>query len=250
MARSTTRTLPLLLIACIGCDGGFTEVDGGDAVVAWPDASTQSCVAAAGSVEDDRPCGCNADCSAGAVCVTEAMGGTPGGQCFRACDQAAPLCNGGTECTDIGAGPASGLCQLPCSRDEDCGNDTGSCGPSGVCSFFCQADADCGSGYCDRYLTQCADGPRSDGADSLARCLRDSECASGFCPSTLGRCVSNCSVRRQGCPAGQACVEVTPGIDIGICFPRCTSQADCSELELDCVNVTRPEGTTVCGPSA
>ena len=193
------------------------------------------------SRELGAPCECELDCLDGALCSFEDVEGYPGGACVAVCDLAAPACPSGGECLDLGG--AAGLCRPSCVTTSDCPGPGRICSSDARCYFLCQADLDCLSGHCDPYTGLCTDGTPGSGKGSLEPCVRDDECRSGACEAACRRCVSGCSVMRQGCPEGEACVESLAGGDHGVCQPRCMVDAECSALGLVCRTTSTAAGT-------
>lgn len=194
-----------------------------------------------GSSPDGMPCRCTADCVEGALCVSEAVSGYPGGVCIRSCELGVPsACGAGTTCLDLEGKGRGGACEIPCTSSADCPRG-GICG-EGVCTGFCSADSDCESGYCDPWRARCraADDVPS-GAGTWGPCSRSEECRSRACHPEFGRCLSPCSLSTNHCPPGEVCVfESDESMDdLGVCFPRCVRDADCGE-GLECTLGARP----------
>ena len=166
-------------------------------------------------------------CREGMVCLR--LSGSP--ICVNLCGEAARValgsggapcslgaCESGLRCLDI---PQVGaLCLKPCSEDSDCG--AGSCrllGQQKVC--LCQGDAQCAAGEACQ--------------TSFLRALQSGAC---------GR-----AIQEQGCPPGESCQVLTPGLSV--CSPppppppqnrqigeSCSPQSPCAS-GLVCVEGTK-----------
>jgi hypothetical protein len=191
---------------------------------------------------DQLACGCGNDCSWGATCSPEATSGRPHGTCNRKCM--------GPDGTPCGAGyvcnPELNSCVRSCDVDADCVTPGRLCTAWHECTPFCTTGADCASGGpCDPYSGRCRAAPTV-GAAMGASCAADSACKSGFCDMTQRFCFGRCRVS-AGCPDAAVCVPADPtwANDYGFCFPRCTSNADCTPFPgARCVaTVGAPAGT-------
>jgi hypothetical protein len=214
--------------------GGPGDRDLTDRLVA-EDAGPGSACVAPGSQPDFGACSCATDCAEGVNCLAELPLGVPHGICARPC--ATDLeCGASGRCS---AGPATGgtgTCLRTCLRSEECGP-YGVCDSdgdvAGSCQRLCQAHDDCLSGHCNAWSGRCTDGGPIEGAGVGEACVRDSDCRSDICGS-YGVCVTPCSVERQLCPDGAACVTTSADNDYGICMLRCETDDDCGRAELTC----------------
>lgn len=223
------RTILLVLVGVLsaGCPrrgGGHDRVvDGG------PD--PEECEER-GDGRDGWPCGCTADCAPGAVCLTEAASGAPGGQCVRQCQVGGEAaCEEGARCEPLTDDGDEGACLATCTTTDDC-PPRGYCDYGGLCVSFCFADEDCDGGVCDEYSGLCTDAPATEGLGIWEACLRDEDCRSGNCGSS-GRCLTTCLVSEQNCPDGAVCFPNIDGIDLGACVLGCDGGA-CPDAGLGC----------------
>jgi hypothetical protein len=164
--------------------------------------------------------------------------------CFRPCASDMD-CRGGARCfQEIACLPA-------CTTAADCPGPA-SC-VEGYCFARCFEDSQCRSGHCDLHSGRCTDGSEPTGAGLLEPCLRDDECRSGTCHPELQRCTTICSLSEPACPDDGLCMTMRatrPGeveSDFGLCVPRCTTQAECSEGTI-CGRAERPEEGRGCIP--
>lgn len=197
--------------------------------------------APSGSIGDGRPCACPDECTAGAICQSESVGGDPGGNCVRAC--AAP-----TECSADGTTCSSGRCYVSCTTGGDCPNGR-LCNSNGICVSLCGRDADCTEGTCDPYQALCI--PAWPGAGVLEPCAAHDDCRSRFCGTAgtafQGVCMVRCSIAAQTCPDGALCFSTEAGSETGFCAPRC-GVGDACPRDLVCLNVPVPAGEAACFP--
>ena len=232
-----------LVVAC-GDDAAPPRPDGGalDAAVdsratdAGPDTG---CGAPGGSLDGWR-CRCDDDCTAGAICLVEAVAGDPGGVCQRACDMPGVTCSAGAACRTELPDP---LCYAQCTSPADC--QAGRVCDGEWCVSRCQADAECLSGHCDPWQAACTDGTPRSGGGLFAACTSHDECRSNLC--TEHGCVTLCSLSRDGCPDGAICFGAGD-TDSGLCGQPCGTTLDCDDSRLECVGVPAPAGASACVP--
>ncbi len=79
------------------------------------------------------------------------------------------------------------------------------------------------------------------GSYSLANepCASAADCPSGICTGTPGWCTELCSSNAD-CPGG-SCIQNKAQLEI--CFPACSSDADCTEYGGTCQMGTTVDGT-------
>lgn len=175
---------------------------------------------------DGDPCGCDDDCTEGALCETELAGGWPGGRCRRLCGSSDVTCTPGTTCFDEAAMPE---CSPECADHDDCGPGR-RCNVVGRCVGRCLSDAECDSGACDPFGRRCVDpDDPPTGGEVLAFCDEDAECRSRECSASLRRCLTFCYSDDPTCPGDAFCV--IDGVE-GLCFPSCETQADCNDIDI------------------
>jgi hypothetical protein len=200
-----------------------------------------------------RPCGGsnNLSCPEETSCVS--LGNA--GSCLKACT-AATDCRPGFLCTDTGG---TRSCVPSCAENSDCapgsrcdvasGACVGGGPPPGTVGGACAGDGECapiGAGaYCALPASGFPDGYCSVGCATAA-------CPSGsVCVTTDNEkdCVSACTAPAD-CRAGYTCFALESG-NGGICFPKCTKDADCSDPAAPVCNTvtgycaTHPTGGTV-----
>ena len=156
--------------------------------------------------DDSHPC--NGGCCQGGLCVS--------GRAFDACGATGGVCSRCYESQQC----ACGICQAPCSLDEDCPQGTACDDQTGTCGASCKASCNggcCGGGSCQAGSTnqacggsgQCVDCTSAIAghvcvAGSHCGCASDADCPAGKnCDSATHVCLG-C----QGpgdCPPGLAC---------------------------------------------
>ena len=177
-----------------------------------------------------RPCGgpMNAECPAEANCLS--AGGS--GACLKACTTGTD-CRSGYICVDL-AGAKS--CIPRCTQNSDCAAgyrcETGSglCmqGPApGTVGGPCTAGTDCAALGATAFCAPMTDG--FPGGYCSSSCDNATPCAApGVCVTTSATeadCLAACKVPAD-CRAGYTCFALKSGTG-GVCFPKCTSDADC-----------------------
>ena len=228
----------LWTFASCGDDGG-----GGDdrRVDAGPDADADTdadevCLGDTVSPTAAGPCGCQADCDAPELCVTEETYGIPGGLCLRVCEQDGDCASGQICDPDLG-------CADGCVTTDECRlgyvcTSLGSAAGDFRCVGQCQDDADCpATGTCDLYSVTCGNAGEHPGNGALGDpCNSDADCMGAFCGQgdgfPGGYCTAFCTVSRQGCPEDGICVpQLGDADDMGTCFRSCTLDSECREAE-------------------
>ncbi len=223
------------------CRDGYscTSVSTGDARrFCFPKRSPSSCTGA-GCSPIGGTCSHDADCVAGASCLTQFPGGycmafdcsgfgagCPGGApcvqldycglsfgCLSTCDATISVsCRPGYACY----GTTSGVCYPGCRKDTECTRASCTiptyCDPvANRCEQPCAQDKDCGgSRVCDKGTGRC-----------YTACLSNDACnGHGVCDTTKRRCLPPC-VADEECPATSFCGPS------GLCEPRCVNDGDC-----------------------
>lgn len=180
---------------------------GGPMNVECPDEA--NCVSGGGASACLKSCTTATDCRPGFLCVADS-GGTK--SCIPGCLQNSD-CGAGQRC-DTGSGacvtPPVGSVGGPCTS-------TAGCAALGA-GAFCATEADgFPGGYCS------------------ASCNTTACLAPGLCVSisaTEADCLSPCTVPAE-CRPGYTCFALQSG-NGGVCFPKCTSDADCQEPDPVC----------------
>jgi hypothetical protein len=223
-----------------------------------PEASAGTCIGKQSNPTAGSHCSCAADCDSPEVCLDETSAGVPGGLCARPC--LSDACPGQMVCLQATPG-ATGTetCFNPCTKSSDClsGQICQNLEAAGalVCASYCQSDADCPTvGTCDRYSGLCAPAPLNpSGKETGEPCVNDTDCKSEFCIAGItefpdGYCTAFCSIEKQGCPAGSACMPIWSAIgDQGLCLKTCNTVDDC-RTGYGCVYDPSVPGVKVCGP--
>ncbi len=241
---STVRLLSwsLIFMSCSGANSSnFTEHTETDRATGIPDGQ---CLLT-GPMSDFSACGCDADCSTGARCLTELNSGIPGGACLRSCD-ADFSCEAGNSCV---VDQDDWRFCLPQCRSSD------HCPPGSYCDtqFFecwrkCTTDSDCRSGTCDIYTGKCGTRTRTSGGGAGAECLSPEDCRSRDCKTTTHRCQVLCLIGSPACPEGAVCVATSPGNELGVCRPRCET-GSCSDSAATC-EPAEGSSSPVCIPAS
>lgn len=186
-----------------------------------------SCFGATGAVADGDACTCDRQCRSG-ECLAEVDHGVAGGFCHRPC-------GGDAECAE-GTLCRNDSCATACTSSADCR--AGWLCDEGACSTFqCSEDSDCLTyDHCDPYLGRC--GAESHGGGPGALCSSGEDCRSGSCNTAWsgGFCVVLCSFAAQDCPDGAYCRRYSRSVDVGLCAPRCTTDADCLQTDAQCTS--------------
>jgi hypothetical protein len=181
-----------------------------------------------------RPCGgqMNVTCPDNANCIS----GGGSGVCLKSCTGATD-CRSGLLCADL-AGAKS--CIPKCTKNDDCGPGarcelaTGACvagPPPGTVGGPCTAPTDCAALGAGAFCVPATDG--FPGGYCSAACENATCVAPGVCtPSsaTESNCLAPCDVPAD-CRAGYTCFAFRA---TGVCLPKCTSDADCSDPDPVC----------------
>ncbi|RMG10901.1 MAG: hypothetical protein D6729_18845, partial [Deltaproteobacteria bacterium] len=217
--------------------------------------------------EIGAPCEDPASCLTG-DCVTQSVGGAPGGFCTQSCDAGTP-CPAGSTC--VVSGPSTGRCLPRCTTDVECRSGYacvgGACQPYGSgpgnVGDPCASVADCAGGeraqcvdgQCTRGCEQsgeCPPGTACKGGRCVIACSSDAECRPGeVCDTTTGECVgggkgaagSPCQSDAE-CNEGLCYDEARTGYRGGYCTGICTPELPCSAGG-HCGLLAMAEGTPV-----
>jgi hypothetical protein len=212
-------------------DGATVDRDGG----ASADGGEDAALCRGARAEVGGQCRCQADCVAGAVCVTERETGGPGGSCAMRCDPSQPPPQGyvcRSTATDVALLFRTCGANEPCAPSRACQLLMGRT----TCTPFCTEDADCDSGHCERLSGTCVERATTPAGAAVGdACTRDQDCAGEVClPGTDfpgGYCSALCDARAGACAGDGFCFVTTmaaaAGANIGLCLKTCTTVADC-----------------------
>ena len=178
-------------------------------------------------VDWDTPCIAANPCFVDGVCH--------GGNCVSSGKPV--VCDKGKDCQTGACDPAQGCVYTPVPAGAACDDLNGctvgdSCDATGTCvpGALCPSGGSCSGGVC----TPCGlpDNPLP--GEAGAACFNDADCDSGLCVDTAdGKvCTKPCT---DCCPAGWACVDVTPlGGSIYACMPRFVHACDPCSADSQC----------------
>lgn len=195
--------------------------------------SVSSASISAAAVGDS--CTTDADCGAGATCLTD---GFPGGLCTAECSGSV-ACPDGSLCASLAADASTAYCAVSCNSDADCRNGY-TCNSIGVCNPPTGGSTETDTGTS-------TDG----GADTTppsapnigAPCTAATECAApggleALCltePNGFpgGTCSAACEpTGANTCGDGAACLPTSVG---GRCVSACTAETTCRD-SYECCN--------------
>lgn len=195
------------------------------------DSAVSSASISAAAVGDS--CTTDADCGAGATCLTD---GFPGGLCTAPCSGTV-ACPDGSLCAALAADSGSAFCAVECNSTADCRNGY-DCNSLGICNPASGAgQADAGGDDTTTDVT-----PPS--APNIgAACTSAAECAApggaeAFCLTEAngfpaGTCSAACDpAAANTCGDGAACLPTSVG---GRCVSSCTAETTCRS-SYECCN--------------
>jgi hypothetical protein len=205
-------------------------------VVGCSSESTVSAAISAASVGDS--CAADADCGAGATCLTA---GFPGGLCTAEC-YGPDECPDGSICATLASDPGTAYCAVSCNSNDDCRNGY-VCDSIALSTSVCNPPDGGSSGSGSDAGT---DGSSDAGTDVTppsspnigAACATAAECAApgaleALCLSEAngfpaGTCSAACDTAGANtCGDGAACLPTSVG---GRCVSACTAETTCRTL--------------------
>lgn len=208
------------------------------------------------------PCTRDDQCPMGGFCLSEDLGGYPGGTCIGfGCDvERDEGCDGDAHCVP-GGGGGGGVCLDGCASDADCRPGYACRAPAAypdrrLCTPACRNDDACtGTNVCNPALGTC-DEPfdprllgqpcsRFRGGCEGGTCLSEGE--TGF-PGAYCAYVGCTVGDDSSCPAGGACAPGAGGANV--CLDACASDGDC-RAGYACRNVdpSNPASSRACLPA-
>lgn len=200
------------------------------------DSTVSSAAISAAAVGDS--CAADADCGAGATCLTA---GFPGGLCTAECSGTV-ACPDGSLCASLASDANTAYCAVSCNSNDDCRNGY-TCNSIGVCNPPTSGTSDAGTDGSGDAGDAGTDVTPPSSPNIGAACATAAECAApggleALCLSEsngfpAGTCSAACDpAGANTCGDGAACLPTSVG---GRCVSACTAETTC-RTAYECCN--------------
>lgn len=186
-----------------------------------------------------KPCKSTAECDSGQICLIAGSQGI----CFQDCTASAAVCQSNTDgrnvCELVAQSPQGqslSICVKQVASGAAC---------NALQSVFCQTHFSCIGGSCKRIVSVGAGGVCDSNSTPPKICQVGTTCTQ-FGAGRSSICLKNCTRQQAGsCPSTFVCVPLQSGG--GVCLQTCTSNANCTYTNHECVS-NNVHTSNICAP--